>query len=409
MRVLYVHHSTAGGGGFTSLRYLLRALAGQGVEPVVLNSVGSPDVASAMSADGVRVVDCDLPLFVHFEGHTPLRDFAQSYRGLSAAGERLGSVISRVQPDIVHLNSSVLAPYAPAVRRSGVPCVAHVREAVAAGRLGLRRRWMLRQLELGADAVITICKDNRSRLGPVEARSVLIYEPVDFTKFNRGMDRAAARLALGLPADAPIVLFAGGSMPIIKGIEVFFDAMAMLRDRLPGVVLLMPSFSLPYDTRSMPMTPRRLVGRALGKYRAGEVILNAADRSGMMDRVVATGFREDIETFMAAADVVVVAHITPHFSRTVVEAAAMARPLVGSRIGGIEEVVDDGETGLLVPPGDAGALAEAVLALSTDAELAGRLAEGAYQLALQRVEAGTVGRAFMEVYRRVLEGRGHAG
>lgn len=404
MRVLYVHHSTAGGGAFLSLRYLLRALAETEVEPVVLNSVCSPEVGRALSADGVPTVEAMLPLFTHIEGHTPMGDFARAYRQFGEGAKRFSRVLAEVKPDLVHLNSSVVAPYAAVARRCGVPCVAHVREAVSAGRTGLRRRWLLGGLEAGADAVITICEDNFSRLGRLQERTTVIYNPVDFAKFDRGLDRAEARSALGLPTGAPVVLFAGGSLPIIKGIEVFLDAMSLLGARVPGAVLLMPSLVTPFDTRSMAMTPRRIVGRAMGKYKTGETILNALDRSGVTDQIVATGFREDIETFIAAADAVCVPHITPHFSRTVIEAGAMARPVVASRIGGIEEAVHDGRTGLLVPPGNAPALADAVERVLTDRDLADRLSDGAYELALQRVEAGAVARAVLEVYGRVLKG-----
>ena len=71
-------------------------------------------------------------------------------------------------------------------------------------------------------------------------------------------------------------------------------------------------------------------------------------------------FRPDPERLNAAADLVVFPSTLPHFARPVIEAGAMAVPVVASRLGGVEELVEDGMTGILVPPGDPAALGDAI-------------------------------------------------
>lgn len=86
-----------------------------------------------------------------------------------------------------------------------------------------------------------------------------------------------------------------------------------------------------------------------------------------------TGWREDVPEILATSDVFVMPSLGEHFGRVLVEAMAMGKPVVATDAGGTPEIVLDGETGLLVPPGQPEPLAGAVLALLNDAARAGRL------------------------------------
>ena len=80
----------------------------------------------------------------------------------------------------------------------------------------------------------------------------------------------------------------------------------------------------------------------------------------------------------------------------------MARPVVASRLGGVEELVEDGRTGLLVPPRDPAALADAIARVLLDPALARRMGEAAHAAYLQRFAREPVMRQVMDVYDRVL-------
>jgi glycosyltransferase involved in cell wall biosynthesis len=113
-------------------------------------------------------------------------------------------------------------------------------------------------------------------------------------------------------------------------------------------------------------------------------------------------FRADPERLMAAADLVVFPSTVPHFARPVIEAGAMARPVVASRLGGVEELVEDGRTGLLVPPRDPDALGDAIARVLLDPAMARRMGEAAHAAYLRRFAREPVMRQVMEVYDRVL-------
>ncbi len=161
-----------------------------------------------------------------------------------------------------------------------------------------------------------------------------------------------ARGGAGIPADAFVVAMFGRFHPW-KGQPVLLEALA----KLPGVHAL-------------------VVGAALFGEEAFEAEQHERARTlGIADRVHFLGFREDIPALMRAADVVVHTSVLPEpFGRVVVEGMLAGRPVVATRAGGVPEIIADGTTGFLVPPGDAEALARAIERLRADPALAARVA-----------------------------------
>jgi glycosyltransferase involved in cell wall biosynthesis len=103
--------------------------------------------------------------------------------------------------------------------------------------------------------------------------------------------------------------------------------------------------------------------------------------------IVRRDFVYDIERWIAACDVVCVPHVQPHFSRTIMEAGAMKKPVAAFKVGGVEEVVQHEVTGLMCRCGDVKGLAEAVARLLQDRALAKRLGEGGYAQAIREFDA----------------------
>ena len=120
---------------------------------------------------------------------------------------------------------------------------------------------------------------------------------------------------------------------------------------------------------------------APGAARFAAEVRAAAAALPMADRVELAGWRQDAAGELGSFDVVVVPSLAEPFGTVAAEAAAAGVPVVASRVGGLPEVVLDGETGLLVEPGDARALSEAVVALLGDAALRDRLGGRALELA----------------------------
>jgi glycosyltransferase involved in cell wall biosynthesis len=109
-----------------------------------------------------------------------------------------------------------------------------------------------------------------------------------------------------------------------------------------------------------------------GPERAG--LEAQALRLGVADRVSFMGHRSDVPALLASCDVLVLPSLAESSSLTLLEAMAARKPVIATRVGGIPEIVEDGQTGVLVPPADPPALAAAIRSLLIDRDQAGRLA-----------------------------------
>lgn len=192
---------------------------------------------------------------------------------------------------------------------------------------------------------------------------------VDLDVF-RPRPRKAARGALGLDPDRPVVLFSSLERnDRRKGGEVLAEALASLKDIDFQLVVLGP------------------------------------DAEGFDRPVTALGIVHDDEQLAlayATADVFVVPALAENLPNVAVEAIACGTPVVASNVGGIPDAVRDGETGLLVTPGDAEALAGGIRRLLADKELRARLGERARAVAEAEFGAAREAREFAALYEELL-------
>jgi glycosyltransferase involved in cell wall biosynthesis len=198
----------------------------------------------------------------------------------------------------------------------------------------------------------------RGRSVPAD-RIEIIFNGIDLSRFRAAarLSRASARAAFGWPAGVPVI----GSAARFrreKGLEVFFEAVRRLAPRFPKLLCVMAGD---------------------GEDREG--LLRRAAAEGLKDRILFPGFVEDIPRFMRALTLLVIPSLQEGFPYSALEAMAGGTPVIASRVGGLPELIDDGETGLLVPPGDASALAAGIERLLGDEALRRRLAENAARAA----------------------------
>jgi glycosyltransferase involved in cell wall biosynthesis len=125
-----------------------------------------------------------------------------------------------------------------------------------------------------------------------------------------------------------------------------------------------------------------------------------ARRLGVGDRVLFTGFRDDVPSLLAGMDVVVLPSLNEGMGRVLVMAMALAKPIVATRVGGVPELLADGAAGRLVPPGDAAALANAICSLLRNPGEATALGEAGRRRA-GRYSAPAMVESLAQVYRDV--------
>jgi glycosyltransferase involved in cell wall biosynthesis len=243
----------------------------------------------------------------------------------------------------------------------------------------LRRRALIYRL---ADHVITTGEAVAARVraaGVPAERITAISAGVDVSRFHPGVSGASIRAELGLaPGAAVIGLVANvrGS----KGHAVFLEAAREILAARPHARFL-------------------IVGDGVGF----EDVRRRVREMALTERVIMTGFRRDIPEVMAALDVLVLPSTKSEATSQVIpQALAVGTPVAAAATGGIPEIVRDGETGRLVEPGNAPALARAVLSLLDEPARAREMALAGQALIRAHYSADATMTATTNVYCRLL-------
>jgi glycosyltransferase involved in cell wall biosynthesis len=214
------------------------------------------------------------------------------------------------------------------------------------------RRWQASFIQRHARRVVCISKSVQACFPfPTD----LVYNAVDLQAFPLTLAESAsqARRELGIPADRSVVI-AIGAVQKPKGHWLLLDA---LRELDASVQLILVTGGVPSDYASSARGRlKRLAGLALDNL---DALLRDARRLGIEQRIHVTGFRTDLAHLLSAADVLVFPSVEPEgFGRPIIEAMAMARPVVATDIGPSAELLGP-NAGVLVPP-DPGTLAQAL-------------------------------------------------
>lgn len=235
------------------------------------------------------------------------------------------------------------------------------------------------------------------------------------------MDRLVLRRFDGVAAAAgpvaAVLKRAGipGAVALANGVELerFQQAAPTLRDRIPEgcdqlvgfIGRLVPAKGGEFLIRA---AQKVLAGRPraafvfVGEGPSGKEWQALAERLGISRHVLFTGARNDMPGVYASLDVLVLPSLIEATPMCLLEAMAAGRPVIATRVGSVPEVVLPDITGLLLEPGDAGGLAEAILRLLNDLDLARRMGEQGRAHVEQRFSAQAMARAYIDLYRRAL-------
>lgn len=409
LRILYVHHCPDLGGAAMSLLYLMQRLDRKRFAPTILFNAPPGGVVEPFARLDVPIFhDPSIGIYPHAQNARlrlrSLRPWEMFTRavGIDPSARQFARFLQDHPQDLVHLNSSVQVPAAIGARRAGVPVVWHIREELYPGLLGLRREAVRRCIDRCAAAVVSISQRNADVLRLPE-KTVVVYNFVDFKHFDRSLDRVEARRALGLPAERPIVLMLGGVVPH-KGAEVLVEAAAHVRAARPDILFVVAGYA-PAGGESHSKA-KRMLRRSL--ERTGFVrnvekeVVQLMDRHRLADTVRFIGMRREVPQLLAASDILAWPATVSHFSRPIIEAGAMGRPVIASGDPAGQELVVQGTTGLLVPPGQPLDLAAGILEILSDPEKAREMGEAGYRLARQRYDAAQNAARTFAVYERVL-------
>jgi glycosyltransferase involved in cell wall biosynthesis/Na+/melibiose symporter-like transporter len=356
IRVAFVDHAHQLGGAQKSLCELLARLDRKRFTPILLCS-GDAQWLSRPELAGVEIVGVfrPMPLLSRRRdqlSHSVAGSITHLCGGFSPALE-VRRAIRRLNIDLVHTNTlkaHLLGGLG--AHLAGKPLVWHVRDILEPGPA---RTWLLRAARFLRPQVVAISQAVAEQFAGGVAPVALIYNGIPLDRFTPGPPPVGLREDLRLSADHEVICVVGRLAPW-KGHRTLLEALSALRRSRPRAVLV-------------------VVGEVAFWDSSYELELKELTRDlGLEEAVRWVGFREDVPDLLRLCDVFVLPSVDEPFGRAIIEAMAVGKPVIATRSGGAPEVVLDGETGLLVEPGNVTELAVAMERLLADRELAARMA-----------------------------------
>ena len=357
-RVLFVNHTARTGGGELALRLLIRHLDRTVVRPQLLLFEDGP-IADLLRRDTEVHV---FPLSDNIRETRKDTLGAISFKQLLKLGSlpvfiaRLSRKIGNLNVDVVHTNSlkaDILGGIA--ARLAGKRVVWHVRDRIADDYLPSTTVRIFRRLaRLIPHAIIansqatleTLCLTNTDGQKTKLHSATVVHDGFDFSELSVPENVPGQCLTVGLV----------GRISPWKGQDVFLRAIQIVHRELPAVHF-------------------QIIGSALfGEEAFADQIRALRAELGLEECVEFCGFVRDIQRHIGTLDILVHASTIPEpFGQVIIEGMAAAKPVIATRGGGATEIVVDDVSGLLVPMGDAEALAAAMCKLLRDRPLRERM------------------------------------
>lgn len=369
-----LHLTTVDLTAYCFLRSWFRTLSQRGAEVTLACTVGK--FRDEIAASGAEVLHLPIERRVR-----PLQDLA-SFLDLLY-------LIRRIQPDVVHTHTSKAGFLGRlAARIAGVPLIVHtiheLPENAAKSTLQKGVYWFLEFVAARwAHHLVTVSEPNQKQILSEflcgAKKLTLIREGLDLAGYVPQRTAAQVRQDLGIPADAPLVGCVARLEPA-KGYEDLLEAFRQVLAQEPEARLV-------------------IVGE--GYQRQDLAALTA--RLGLETRVLFTGWRDDMIDLLAAFDVFALASHYEGLGIAILEAMALRRPVVCTAVGGVLDVVQDGETGYLVPSREPAAMASRLVELLRDPERRAAFGEAGRKRVEEHFRDEDANRKMLGLYQNLLQ------
>lgn len=370
-RILLLTPSLAPGGAETVISQLAGALSRRGAAVSVVSMLPPTAFVQELEDAGVEVFSLGM-----------------TARGLNIRGVlRFFAYVRSFRPDIIHghmFHASILARVAQVLLRTPAVCTVHNEiECSARKSSGRLREWIYRLTDSACRRTTAVSERVKQRYIRenilAEHRIEVIANGVDMTRFQPcAVQRARVRAALGW-GDS-FVWLAAGRLELAKDYPTLIKAFREVHVNAPSARLVIA-----------------------GEGRCRLQIEQLVQQLSLPGAVSLLGLREDVPELMNACDAFVMSSAWEGGPLVVLEAAAVGKPVVATRVGLTSEAIVDGETGLLVPPRDAGSLADAMTRLTElDSESVRRMGERARHHVVERFALESVHQRYANLYEQIL-------
>jgi glycosyltransferase involved in cell wall biosynthesis len=283
--------------------------------------------------------------------------------------------------DIVHLNSSVLTDWLAPAKKGG-KVIIHIREPFRKGRFDVLRPVFRSQMRKYADHIIAISKDNARRVN-LPDKTTVVYNYAEIPKKEPSENSYASKKVLYL-----------GGFSLIKGFFTMVDAL----DHLDKDVMVY--FGGNYSPNDKQKSIKeKLIHAAKRLVRRKHVA--ALKKISSHPNAVVIGLTQNVNDYLNEVCCLVSPFSFPHFARPIIEAYLHKKPVIGSDVKGMAEIIEPDKTGFIVPKNNPNKLAEAINDLTSNNQKAKTYGEAGHAIALQMFTPNNI-KKIEYVYERIL-------
>ncbi len=322
-KVLYIHHSGRLGGAPKSLCLLVDRIDREKYEPIILTIKNGPAI-KLLQDTGAKVI---------------IKPYLFPYHGTTVSGMNwkvflknnlflihtfIGAIreIKKINPDLIHLNTTALFAFAAAskllCKKRKVIC--HVREPLLNNIWGKILKYANHYF---VDGYISICHNDEKTVITKNKPSVVVYNFIDFNLYNPNIKNTILRKELKLDKDDIICL-------------------CLSRISEPnGILELIQRFN------RLPKNFNRFKLVVVGLKRENKYEKACITETKKNTNTFILPFRIDVPQIIASSDIFICPFTQAHFSRGIIEASSMGKPILGNNIGGVNELIKDKTTGYL--------------------------------------------------------------
>lgn len=270
-------------------------------------------------------------------------------------------VLQNYDYDILHLNSLTLTDWLCSGQKRG-KTILHVREPLADGYLGIRKFFIQRQVNKYANQIIAISKDNAQRIN-LPDKTKVIYNYIEIPQQLATVTKKSK---------IKNVLYLGGTLKY-KGFYTVVECLEYLNE---DVRIL---FSGSIDECNRNRSPLSLLKTLIKKTTSDhKKHFEYIDKIKTHSKVKLIGLSNNVPSLLLDSDLLISPFSQAHFSRPVIEAFAYKKPVIGTNVKGMEEIIDHNINGLIVPKNNPKKLADAINLLCKDEKLAKIMGENGY-------------------------------
>jgi glycosyltransferase involved in cell wall biosynthesis len=359
IKILYIDTHTTFGGGQTMLLRLIGGLDKNKFFPIVVCSKDNQKLIQELKGCSIEFISLKTKNLI--SENKILKAIFQFPNFLKMNFE-IARIIKEKNPDLVHVNLfySALFSILPA-KFYGKPFIWVIQTLNDLLKYKIFTKFLINfsnKTILTCKDFIRLAKENHFNTSKLQ----VIYTGLNMSEFQLKESSGDEIEINGKKIKKPIVAMIGRFDRYQKGHQYFIEAARIINEKMPEVDFL-------------------VVGGAVNEEeeKFKKELEERVKEIGLFEKIIFTGFYPDLIYLLSNVEIVVIPSLYEAPSAVAMEASAMRRPVVASNVGGIPEVIIDGETGFLVPPKDPQAIAEKVIFLLKNPQIAKEMGEKGYQ------------------------------